>query len=50
MLCGLLSVGVLYIWARWACFRLVFAWRKFGELQGRFQQETAEVLPLQSRY
>jgi len=27
-LCGLLSVGVLCIWARWACFRLAFAMEK----------------------
>ena len=27
-LCGLLSVGVMYIWARWDCFRLAFAMEK----------------------
>jgi hypothetical protein len=27
-LCGLLSVGVLYIWRRWACFRLAFPMEK----------------------
>ena len=25
VLCGPLSVGVLYIWVRWDCFRLAFA-------------------------
>src|SRR5260370_25484290 len=32
MLCGLLSVGVLYIWGAGTVFAWLSLWRKFGEL------------------